>query len=223
MCFLFSAVRQNFQSFGTKLQKQKQEIVQKRIKSGGFEPVPTPTFYARFLYNSFLPAGKSELSANKGMALQWFKNFKVFDTIDKNKSYAQALLCNLQQETPKSGEVWQAPRRHHMLYTSTSDAHNGKFGKKPRNSCQPANSQKSHKRQVLVKDGKNNENCHKIGNRGSVTEATETMKPLQLTNRFQPLLQIPMDDVCVSQPMLTDHTKSTLVGKKQKCFFGKGF
>ena len=169
-------------------------------------------------------AGKSEFSANKATALQWFKNFKAFDTIDKNKSYAQALLCNLHQETQKSGQVCQAPRRHPMLYTSTLDAHNGKFGKKPRNSCEEANSQKSHKKQVLVKNGKNNENCQKIGNKGSVTEATETIKPLQLTNRFQPLLQIPMyDDVCVSQPMLTDQTKTTLVGKKQKWVFGQGF
>ena len=158
------------------------------------------------------------------MALQWFKNIKAFDTIDKNKSYAQAFLCNLHQETKKSGQVWQAPRRCHMLYTSTLDAHNGKFGKKkPRNSCKQANSQKSHKKQVLVKNGKNNENCHKIGNKGSVTEATETMKPLQLTNRFKPLLQIHTDDVRVAQPMLTDQAKSTLVGKKQKWVFGKGF
>ena len=169
-----------------------------------------------------MPAAKSELSANKETALQWFKNFKAFDTIDKNKSYAQALLCNLHQETQKPGQVWLAPRRRHMLYTSTLGAHNSKFGKKPRNSCEQANSQKSHKKQVLVKNGKNNENCHKIGNKGSVTEATETMKPLQLTNRFQPLLQIHMDDVCIAQPMLTDQTKSTLVGKKTKMGFSKG-
>ena len=118
-------------------------------------------------------------------------------------------LCNLHQETPTSGEVWQAPRRRHMLYTSTSDADNGKFGKKAQYSFQQANSQKSHKRQVLVKDCKNYKNCQKIGNTGSVKEATETMKPLQLTNRFQPL-----DDVCFSQPILTDQTKSILVGKK---------
>ena len=167
------------------------------------------------MYNSLLPAGKPELSANKDTALQWFKNFKALDTIDKNKSYAQALLRNLHQETPKSGEVWQAPRRRHMLYTSTSAAHNGKFGKKPRNSYQQANSQKSHKRQVLVQDGKNNVNC-------SVTEATDIMKPLQLTNRFQPLLQIPMADVCVSQPMLTDQTKTTLVGKNKNGFLDRG-
>ena len=49
-----------------------------------------------------------------------------------------------------------------------------------------------------------------------MTEATETIKPLQLTNRFKPLLQIHTDDVCVVQPMLTDQTKSTLVGKKNK-------
>ena len=48
-----------------------------------------------------------------------------------------------------------------------------------------------------------------------MTEAIETIKPLQLTNRFQPLLQIPMyDDVCISQPMLTGQTKTTLEGKK---------
>ena len=168
------------------------------------------------MYNSFLLAGKSEICANKETAVHWFKNLKAFDTIDKNKSYAQALLCNLHQETPTSGEVWQAPTRRHMLYTSTSDADNGKFGKKPRHSCQQANSQKSHKRQLSVKDCKNYKNCQKIGNTGSVTEATETMKPLQLTNRFQPLLQIPTDDVCFSQPMLNDQTKSILVGKKNK-------
>ena len=75
------------------------------------------------------------------------------------------------------------------------------------------------------KNGKKNENCQQIGNKGTVTEAIETRKPLQLTNRFQPLLQIPMyDDVCVSQPMLTGQTKNTLVGKKkQKWVFGQGF
>ena len=96
------------------------------------------------------------------------------------------------------------------------------LAKKPRNSYQQANPQKLHNRQVLLKDGKNNENCQKIGNKGSVTEATDTTRPLQLTNRFQPLLQIPMDDVCVSQPMLTDQTKITLVGKKTKMGFWTG-
>ena len=67
---------------------------------------------------------------------------------------------------------------------------------------------------MLLKDGKINEHCHKLGNKGSVNGAIDTMRPLQLTNRFQPLLQIPIDDVCVSQPMLTDQTKTTLVGKK---------
>ena len=164
-----------------------------------------------------MPAGKSELSANKATALQWFKNSKAFDTVDKNTSYAQALLSNLHQDTSTNGEVWQAPTRRHMLSTSTSNAYNGKFGKKPRNSYQRAKAQKLHNRQVLLKHGKNNEHCHKLGNRGSVNRPIDTMRPLQLTNRFQPLLQIPMyDDVCVSQPMLTDQTKTTLVGKKTK-------
>ena len=111
-----------------------------------------------------------------------------------------------------------------MLSISTSDAYNGKFGKKPRNSYQRAKAQKLHNRQVLLKHGKNNEHCHKLGNRGSVNGPTDTMRPLQLTNRFKPLFQIPMyDDVCVSQPMLTDQTKTTLVGKKQKGVFGQGF
>ena len=96
------------------------------------------------------------------------------------------------------------------------------LAKKPRNSYQQANPQKLHNRQVLLKDGKNNENCQKIGNKGSVTEATDTTRPLQLTNRFQPLLQIPMDDVCVSQPMLTDQTKITLVGEKKNGFLDRG-
>ena len=95
------------------------------------------------------------------------------------------------------------------------------LAKKPWHNCQ-ANSQKSHKRQVLVKDCKNHKNSKTIGNNGSVTEATETMKPLQLTNRFQPLLQIPTDDVCFSQPTLTDQSKSILVGKKTKMGLWKG-
>ena len=205
------------------MQKQKQQIVKKRVRSGGFESVPTPTFAARFLYNSSLPAGRSESSANKETALQWFKNFKAFDTIDKNKSYAQALLCNLHKQTQESGQVCQNTRRHARLYTTILDPHNSQFGKKPRNSCQQANPQKLHKNQVLVKNGKKNENCQKNGNNGSVTEAIQTINPLQLTNRFQPLLQIPMyDDASVSQPMLTDQTKTTLVGKKTKMGFWTG-
>ena len=206
------------------MQKQKQKIVKKRVKSGGSETVLTQRFHSRFLYNSFLPAGKSELCTNKETVVHWFKNFKAFDIIDKNKSYAQALLCNFYQEIPQSEEIWQVPRRCHMSYTSSSDADNSKFGKKRRHTYQQVKSQNSYKRQVLVKDCKNYKNCQKIGNNGSVTEATEAMKPLQLTNRFQPLLQIPMDDVCSIQPMLTDQTKSTFVGKKkQKWVFGRGF
>ena len=164
-----------------------------------------------------MPAGRSKFSANKETALQWFKNFKAFDTIDKNKSYAQALLCNLHRETQKSGPVCQNPRTQRMLYTTVLDTHNSQSEKKTRNGCKQANSQNSLRNQMLVKNGKKNENCQKIGNKGSVTEAIETIKPLQLTNRFQPLLQIPMhDDVCVSQPMLTGQTKNTLVGKKNK-------
>ena len=49
------------------------------------------------------------------------------------------------------------------------------------------------------------------------------MKPLHLTNRFQPLLHIPMDDACSSQPMLTDQAKNILVGKETKMGFWQGF
>ena len=199
------------------MQKQKQEIVKKRVTSGGFKSDPTTTFTARLLYNSSLPAGKSEFSANKETAFQWFKNFKAFDTIDKNKSYAQALLCNLHQKTQQSGQVCQNPRTQRTLYTTVLDTHNCQSAKTTRNGCKQANSQNSLRNQMLPKNGKKNENCQQIGNKGSVTEAIETRKPLQLTNRFQPLLQIPMyDDVCVSQPMLTGQTKNTLVGKKNK-------
>ena len=154
--------------------------------------------------------------------MHWFRNLKAFDIIDKNKSYAQALLCNLHQEIPQSGEIRQVPRRPYMLHTNSSDADNGRFGKKRQHSYQQVNSQNLHKRQVLVKDCKNYKNCQKFGNNGSVTEATETMKPWQLTNRFQPLLQISTDDVCSSQPMLTDQTKSTLVGKNKNGFLAGG-
>ena len=81
----------------------------------------------------------------------------------------------------------------------------------------------AHKRQMSVTDCKNYKNCQNVGNDDSVTEATETMKPLHLTNRFQPLLQIPMDDACSSQPMLTDQAKNILVGKKTKMGFWQGF
>ena len=125
-------------------------------------------------------------------------------------------MSNLHQKISKSGENSRVPRKSSRLQSNVSDTSNGRFQVKRQHTYQQEKPQNVYKRQVSVTDCKNYKNCQNIANDDSVTEATETMKPLHLTNRFQPLLQIPMDDACSSQPMLTDQAKNTLVGIKNK-------
>ena len=59
---------------------------------------------------------------------------------------------------------------------------------------------------------------------GSVTGAAEAMSPVQLTDRFQPLLLTNgADDGCSSQSRLTDQTKNIFMGKKQNWAIARGF
>ena len=49
-----------------------------------------------------------------------------------------------------------------------------------------------------------------------MTGVTDTMRPVQLTNEFQPLQQMPsINDDCIHQSMLTAQTKNSLVGKNE--------
>ena len=144
-------------------------------------------------------AGKSEFHTSKETAVHWFRKLKAFDVIDENKSYAQALLSNLHQKIQKSEQNSRVPRKSSMLQSNVSDTSNARFQVKRQLTYQQVNPQNAYKRQVSVADCKNYKNCQNIGSYDGVTEATETMKPLHLTNRFQPLLHIPMDDVdCVA-------------------------
>ena len=76
--------------------------------------------FCRLVNLNFLPIKQRHHSGLKTSKL-------LTKYIQINPMHKLCVLCNLHQETPKSGEVWQAPRTRHMLYTSTSDAHNGKF------------------------------------------------------------------------------------------------
>ena len=47
---------------------------------------------------------------------------------------------------------------------------------------------------TLASDCKKPKNCKKIETGGSVTGVPDAMRPVQLTNRFQPQLQMPSTD-----------------------------
>ena len=168
------------------------------------------------MYNSSASVGKSELYTSKETAFHWFKNLKAFDVTDKNKSYAQALLCNLHQKISEFGENSRVPIKNSRLQTNVSDTGNDRSEKKQQYTYQQVKPQIAQKRQMPVTNCQNYKNYQEIGKNGSVAGATETMNPLQLTNRFQPLLQISTDDACSTQPMLTDQAKNILVGKKNE-------
>ena len=72
---------------------------------GGFESAPTQIFPSRYLYNSHFLSSESELHTDKNTAVHWFKNLKAFDQVVENKSYAQALSCNLNESKFKCREV----------------------------------------------------------------------------------------------------------------------
>ena len=75
----------------------------------------------------------------------------------------------------------------------------------------------------VERDG-NYKNYPKTVTGGSVIGAAEAMSPVQLTNRFQPLLLInSADDVCSSQSRLTDQTKNIFMGKKRNWAIARGF
>ena len=98
-----------------------------------------------------------------------------------------------------------------MFYATDS-----KFGKtfcsKQKSSKQ---SQTTHEGSVSVKRYGNYKYYPKTVTGGSVTGVAEAMRPVQLTNRFQPLLLMnSADDVCSSQSRLTDQTKNILMRKK---------
>ena len=51
---------------------------------------------------------------------------------------------------------------------------------------------------TFARDCKKPKSCEKIVTGCSVTRVTDAMRPVQLTNRFQPLLQMPStDDACI--------------------------
>ena len=107
-----------------------------------------------------------------------------------------------------------------MFYATDS-----KFGKtscsKQKSSEKP---QINNEGSVSVKHYGNYKNYPKTVIGGSVTGVAKAMSPVQLTNRFQPLLLMnSADDVCSSQSRLTDQTKNIFMGKKRNWAIGRGF
>ena len=122
------------------------------------------------------------------------------------------------QEGPATSKqnYWQ---RQKYFYATGS-----KFAK---TSCSKQNSsqkpQINNEGSVPVKRYGNYKNYPKTVTGGSVTGAAEAMSPVQLTNRFQPLLLMnSADDVCSSQSRLTDQTKNIFMEKKNKLGNCKG-
>ena len=70
-------------------------MTKKRVSQGGFEPTPTRSFSTKSYFSTQLYSAKSESYASKDQAIRWFQQARAFDTVKPNKSYAQALLCNV--------------------------------------------------------------------------------------------------------------------------------
>ena len=167
-------------------------------------------------------SSESELQTDKNTAVHWFKTLKAFDQIVENKSYAQALSCNLNESKLKCKKVLQPKSK--IIGRNKNIFHASKFAKI---SCSKQNSlqkpQINNEGSVPVERYGNCKNYPKTVTGGSVTGAAEAMSPVQLTNRFQPLLLInSADDVCSSQSRLTDQTKNIFMGKKTKLGNCKG-
>ena len=156
------------------------------------------------------------MHTDKNTAVHWLKNLKAFHQVVENKSYAQALSCNLNESKFKCREVLQPQSKTIARNEKMFHATDSKFGK---TSCSKQKSSKKSQTTsegfVSVKHYGNYKNHPKTMTIGSVTGVAEAMRPVQLTNRFQPLLLMnSADDVCPSQSRLTDQTKNILMGKK---------
>ena len=73
---------------GVKIPKRQ---CQKTINFGGTNVVPTRKIQSRVVYNNKFSMCQVEINASKSTAFKWLAYNKAFQTIDKNKSYAQAL------------------------------------------------------------------------------------------------------------------------------------
>ena len=159
----------------------------------------------------------SDLHTDKNTAVHWFKKLKAFDQVVENKPYAQALSCNLNESKFKCRESCnlkarqlQETKRCFMLLIASLARHTNE-------------TQTTNEGLVSVKRYGNYKNYPKTMTGGGVTGVAEAMRPVQLTNRFQPLLLMnSADDVCSSQSRLTDQTKDILTGKKTKLGNWKG-
>ena len=140
------------------------------------------------------------MQTDKNTAVHWFKTLKAFDQIVENKSYAQALSGNLNESNFKCKKVLQPQSKIIGRDKNIFHATGSKFAK---TSCSKQNSSKktqiNSEGSVTVEHYGNYKSYPKTVTGGSVTGAAEAMSPVQLTNRFQPLLLINgADDGCSS-------------------------
>ena len=142
---------------------------------------------------------RSEITADKNTALQWFAYNKAFQTIDKKKSYAQALYSTVASANQKlrlqknsTGEIIQYNPSYttkvnkrqvqHSASTDTSLA----ITKTVSHSFHQMSQVKNCKRNVTNVNGKE-------GVRVTVTRASPDRAVVSVQNRFQPLQMLMVD------------------------------
>ena len=204
-------------------------------------------FSTKTYFSTQLHSAKSESFVSKHQAIRWFQQASAFDTVKPNKSYAQALLSNV------DGNVPSYPRVERNLGATNniklgiagnnqgySSAHTvAKIHKLPYvKLSSKAQSQPSSKSICKNPNHIVAKNFPQPWGSGSVTEVVAQKPEILSNNRFHVLQQLVADDLCVvdtdtkdsmenmsccsNQPTLAKQVKNHLVGKKTKMGFLMG-
>ena len=204
-------------------------------------------FSTKTYFSTQLHSAKSESFVSKHQAIRWFQQASAFDTVKPNKSYAQALLSNV------DGNVPSYPRVERNLGATNniklgiagnnqgySSAHTvAKIHKVPHvKLSSKAQSQPSSKSICKKQNHIVAKNFPQPWGSGSVTEVVAQKPEILSNNRFHVLQQLVADDLCVvdtdtkdsmenmsccsNQPTLAKQVKNHLEGKKTKMGFLMG-
>ena len=197
-------------------------------------------FSTKSYFSTQLHSAKSESFASKDQAIRWFQQATAFDTVKPNKSYAQALLSNVDSNAPSYPRVERnlgatdniklGIAGNNQGYSSAhtvAKIHKVPYVKLSKAQSQPSSKSICKKQNYIVA-----KNFPQAWGSGSVTEVVTQKPEILSNNRFHVLQQLVADDLCVvdtdtkdsmenmsccsNQPTLAKQVKNHLVGKKTK-------
>ena len=163
-------------------------------------------------YNKSLSDAELECQASKTLAFKWFNDWKNYQKIQPDKTYAQALLLvrKRNQSSVKSGLKQNKPTIHPVSRTGTVDLNNKKS---PKSKAHQTRLVKQHKNQVQVSNYRSS--VTGVGKSSDIV----TDGQVKLKNRFQVLQNTAdhesFDDQGFHNFRLSVEKKHAKVNKKQ--------